>query len=133
MDFENILAKRWNEILSISSYFFDIHTAAFMDPFSIYEFTVLPFYRARVRHADFTLLRFYRFTARAVLLRKFYHFTVLPFYRAMLWLMQFTVLPFYRFTARLDAGNPVAPSLTVNHHSTCNWAFSGAVEGTTFP
>ena len=104
MDFENILAKRWNEILSISSYFFDIHTAAFMDPFSIYEFTVLPFYPARVRHADFTLLRFYRFTARgfAAQILPFYGFTVLPRDVVINAIYGFTVLPFYRAPGRRE-------------------------------
>ena len=89
MDFENILAKRWNEILS------DIHTAASMDPFSIYQFTVLPFYRARVRHADFTFLRFYRFTARgfAAQILPFYGFTVLPRDVVINAIYGFTVLP----------------------------------------
>ena len=102
MDFENILAKRWNEILSISSYFFDIHTAAFMDPFSIYEFT--SFYRARVRHADFTLLRFYRFTARgfAAQILPFYGFTVLPRDVVINAIYGFTVLPFYRAPGRRE-------------------------------
>ena len=73
----------------------DIHTAAFMDPFSIYEFTVLPFYRARVRHADFTVLPFYGARGFAAQILPFYGFTVLPRDVVINKIYGFTVLPFY--------------------------------------